>query len=147
MTEQPTTDRTVTMLSDSNTTLHFTALDDRSDYQTLIDAGAFAGRLGNTRPELVTATGFGPVFPRWEAVYDSATFTPYLIGYCNDEEPAKAAALAWFRANCDTSDRLVWEPDLQMTGQEWDQWFTLGRYNADATALATDIVVRHRREA
>lgn len=84
--------------------------------------------------------------PAWEAAYDSATFTPYLIGYCNDESPAKAAALAWFRCNCETDDRLEWEPDPQMATGEWDQWYTLGRYNNDGTALATDIVVRHRRD-
>lgn len=84
--------------------------------------------------------------PAWEAAYDSATFTPYLIGYCNDEFSAKAAALCWFRLNCETDDRLEWEPDPQMATGEWDQWFTLGRYTADGTALATDIVVRHRRE-
>jgi hypothetical protein len=84
--------------------------------------------------------------PPWEAAYDSATFTPYLIGYCNDEAPAKAAALAWYRAHCETDDRLEWEPDPQMATGEWDQWFTLGQYNADGTALATDIVVRHRAD-
>jgi hypothetical protein len=82
--------------------------------------------------------------PAWEAAYDSAMFTPYLIGYCNDEAPAKAAALTWYRSQVETSDRLEWEPDPQLATGEWDQWFTLGRYEADGTALATDIVVRHR---
>jgi hypothetical protein len=82
---------------------------------------------------------------RWEAAYDSATFTPYLIGYLNDEVSAKEAAMAWFRSQCETDDRLEWKQDDRLADAQWDVWITLGQYDADGTALATDIVVRHRR--
>lgn len=84
--------------------------------------------------------------PEWEAAYDSTTYTPYLIGYLNDEVAAKAAALAWFRANCETDDVLAWEPEPRLAGGEWSQWFILRQADSDGTALATDIVVRRRAE-
>lgn len=83
--------------------------------------------------------------PEWEAAYDSATFTPYLIGYLNDEVSAKAAALAWYRANCETDDTLDWEPEPNGTTGEWDRWDNLIRTRADGMLLATDIVVRRRK--
>jgi hypothetical protein len=46
--------RTVHMLSDAGSPLEFTALDDRSRDQLLIDAGAFASRLGNLHAQLVS---------------------------------------------------------------------------------------------
>lgn len=83
--------------------------------------------------------------PAWEAAYDSATFTPYLIGYLNDEVSAKAAAEAWFRANCETTDVLAWESEPRLATGEWDRWFILRRTSAETgTELATDIVVRRR---
>lgn len=49
-------ERTIRMLSDAGTELVFTALDDRSDEQALIDAGAFASRMGSVKPQFVSLT-------------------------------------------------------------------------------------------
>lgn len=46
--------RTVHMLSDQNTPLIYTSLDKRSYEQLLIDAGAFASRMGNLHPHIVS---------------------------------------------------------------------------------------------
>jgi hypothetical protein len=53
-TEMPA--RTVRMLSDAGTEVEFTALDDRSDEQALVDAGAFASRMGSVQPKFVSIT-------------------------------------------------------------------------------------------
>lgn len=45
--------RTVHMLSDTGGPLTYTALDDRSRDQLLIDAGAFASRMGNLNAQVV----------------------------------------------------------------------------------------------
>lgn len=93
-----------------------------------------------------TAADLGPMYPTWIAEYQSATFTSHLIGYCNDPEPAKAAALTWFRANCETDDRIEWENTPELADDQHDTVWVLGRYDAaDGMALATDILVRHRR--
>jgi hypothetical protein len=92
-------------------------------------------------------TGHSEAIPAWEAAYDSATYTPHLIGYCTDEVSAQAAALAWFRANCETTDALAWESEPRLAVGEWDQWFILRQTDPDGTALATDIVVRRRAAA
>lgn len=55
-----TTDQTVTwrirMLSDTGTALDYAALYDCTEQQALIEAGAFAARMGNVHPRLVSAT-------------------------------------------------------------------------------------------
>jgi hypothetical protein len=107
-----------------------------------------ANALLDTYRDDVRAEVLAEAVPAWEAAYDSATFTPYLIGYCNDLVSAQAAALAWFRSQVETADHLAWEQDPQMADSGWDQWFRLRQYDADdGAALATDIIVRHRAEA
>lgn len=49
-------ERTIHLLSDAGTELEFTALDGRSDQQALIDAGAFASRMGSVKPQFVSLT-------------------------------------------------------------------------------------------
>lgn len=60
MTDTQTPARTIRMLSDTGSTLEFTALDGRSDEQALIDAGAFASRMGSVTPQFVSLTGEAP---------------------------------------------------------------------------------------
>lgn len=52
--------RTVRIRSDSGTEVTYTVLDDRSDEQALVDAGGFAGRMGNVRPQLVSLVTDNP---------------------------------------------------------------------------------------
>jgi hypothetical protein len=85
------------------------------------------------------------LLPPWEAVYDSATFTPRLLAYCNDLSAAMGAAKAWLREHCADAVGLVWTPDPQMAVGEWDQWFELTRTDPETgTVLPTEIVVRRR---
>lgn len=56
MTDTQSPARTIRMLSDTGSELEFTALDDRSDEQALIDAGAFASRMGSVQPHFVSLT-------------------------------------------------------------------------------------------
>jgi hypothetical protein len=85
------------------------------------------------------------LLPPWVAVYESATFTPRLLAYCNDEVAAMGAAEAWLLEHCADAAGLVWTPDPQMAVGEWDQWFELTRTDPETgTVLPTEIVVRRR---
>jgi hypothetical protein len=47
--------------------------------------------------------------PRWEALYEPGNVSSYLIGYLNDEAPAKAAAEAWLRSWSEVIGELRWD--------------------------------------
>lgn len=81
--------------------------------------------------------------PAWEAVYEPGNVSDYLIGYTNDEEPAKAAAEAWFRSQyLDTVGELVWTG--QRHGADFTAWFDLTHVAPDGDESAPGITVRCR---
>jgi hypothetical protein len=84
------------------------------------------------------------LLPPWEAVYESATFTPRLLAYCNDEVAARGAAVAWLREHSAVPGGLEWMPDPQMCGDEWSDWHALTYRDADGLWIDTDVVVRRR---
>jgi len=97
------------------------------------------------RRDQVLTEGAEQLIPPWEASYDSATFTPRLLAYCNDLSAAKGAAEAWLRSQVEDATGLTWVPDPQMAVGEWDQWFQLFRDSPyDDGVSDTEIVVRRR---
>lgn len=84
------------------------------------------------------------LLPAWEAVYEPGNVSNYLIGYCNDEIPAKRAAEAWFRSQYGSPiGRLEW--DAQLTGDRHDAWFDLTHVEPDGTETGPGITVRSRK--
>lgn len=84
------------------------------------------------------------LLPAWEAVYEPGNVSNYLIGYCNDEAPAKAAAEAWFRSQYGSPiGRLEW--DAQPAGDRHDAWFDLTHIEPDGTETGPGITVRRRK--
>jgi hypothetical protein len=116
---------------------------ERTFHVSFMPPGQAAELLDAYRAEVLAEAAEQPL-PVWEAVYDSATFTPYLIGYCNDEIAARGAAEAWFRSRTEGVTGLGWRPDPVLAGGEWEQWLTLSQIEAGGMLLATDIVVRQR---
>jgi hypothetical protein len=84
--------------------------------------------------------------PAWEAVYEPGNVSDYLIGYTNDEAPAKAAAEAWFRSQyLDTVGQLDWI--AQNSGADYDAWSDLVHTAPDGDESAPGITVRCRTAA
>jgi hypothetical protein len=81
--------------------------------------------------------------PLWEAVYEPGNVSDYLIGYANDEAPAKAAAASWFVAQqLDEVGRLVWA--AQPHGGDFTAWFDLIHVDPEMGEVSTGITVRRR---
>ncbi|MFJ4674232.1 hypothetical protein [Kitasatospora purpeofusca] len=94
--------------------------------------------------ELATTAGTAQA-GQWEAVLESATFTPRLIARRGDETAAREAAEAWLREHCTDVTGLAWTPDPQMAVGEYDRWLTLTQTDpATGTVCSTDVVVRRR---
>ncbi len=89
------------------------------------------------------------VIPAWEAVYEPGNVSDYLVGYANDEAPAKAAAEAWLRSQRldDETGRLEWVPDALCAVGEYDQWFELSEDCGDGIPTGPGLIVRHRAPA
>lgn len=84
--------------------------------------------------------------PAWEAVYEPGNVSDYLIGYTNDEIPAKRAAEAWLRAQrLDEVGTIDWISDPVMAAPEYDVWHELVEVGDDFEVLSKPgIIVRHR---
>ncbi|MET9339240.1 hypothetical protein [Nonomuraea sp. NPDC003804] len=81
--------------------------------------------------------------PEWEAVYEPGNVSDYLIGYLNDEAPAKAAAEAWLRTQKEGIGRLEW--GYLATSGEYDEWWDLAEIDDEDGAITdTGIIVRRR---
>lgn len=89
------------------------------------------------------------LLPAWEAVYEPGNVSDYLIGYANDEAPAKAAAEAWLRSQKDEVGRLEWTPWGTATAMPsgYDHWFELSEHHGDGIPTGPGIVVRRRVDA
>lgn len=84
--------------------------------------------------------------PAWEAVYEPGNVSDYLIGYANDEAPAKAAAEAWLRTQrLEALGPLAWSPAPVLSAGDYDAWFELTETDTDGTATGPGLIVRHRR--
>jgi hypothetical protein len=99
---------------------------------------------GGTSPDALLDAYRDQLLPPWEAVYESATFTPRLIAYCTSEVAARGAAEAWLREHGTVPGGLEWMPDPQMVGDEWSDWHALTYRDADGLWIDTDVVVRRR---
>ncbi|MER5694897.1 hypothetical protein ACWDBO_31305 [Streptomyces mirabilis] len=84
------------------------------------------------------------ILPAWEAVYEPGNVSDYLIGYANDEAPAKAAAEAWMRSQAEVTGRLEWVPDEQLATGRYDQWFELIERHDDGIDTGPGLIVRRR---
>lgn len=83
--------------------------------------------------------------PAWEVVYEPGNVSDYLIGYTNDEAPAKAAAEAWFRSQyLDEVGSLAWVDQLH--GKDFTAWFDLIHVAPDGDKTGPGITVRCRAE-
>lgn len=79
--------------------------------------------------------------PRWEAIYEPGNVSSYLIGYLNDEGPAKAAAEDWLEAQTsDVLGELRW--DFCLTSGEYDAWWQLAEI-CEGVETDTGMLVRH----
>lgn len=88
------------------------------------------------------------LLPVWEAVYEPGNVSDYLIGYTNDEQPAKAAAEAWMRSQAEVTSRLEWTPWGTATAMPdgYDAWFELVERHDDGVDTGPGIIVRRRIE-
>jgi hypothetical protein len=86
------------------------------------------------------------LLPVWEAVYEPGNVSDYLIGYTNDEAPAKAAAEAWLRSQAKVTGRLEWEPWGTATAlpDGYDAWFELSEHHDDGIPTGPGLIVRRR---
>jgi hypothetical protein len=82
------------------------------------------------------------VLPAWEVMYEPGNVSDYLIGYANDEAPAKAAAEAWLRSQKDETGRLEWVEQRPLDG--YDTEFELVERHDDGVDTGPGITVRHR---
>lgn len=90
--------------------------------------------------------GLDTVLPAWEAVYEPGNVSDYLIGYANDEAPAKAAAEAWMRSQAEVTGRLEWTV-MELRDDEYDRWFDLVQRHDDGIDTGPGITVRRRTPA
>jgi hypothetical protein len=88
------------------------------------------------------------LMPVWEAMYEPGNVSDYLIGYANDEAPAKAAAEAWMRSQSEVTGRLEWVPwgDVTPMPDGYDRWFELVQRHDDGIDTGTGITVRRRKD-
>jgi hypothetical protein len=84
------------------------------------------------------------LLPAWEAVYEPGNVSDYLIGYANDEAPAKAAAEAWLRSQAEVTGRLEWLPEEQLATGRYDRWFELVERHDDGIDTGPGLIVRRR---
>lgn len=92
----------------------------------------------------VRAAIIAELLPAWEAVYEPGNVSDYLIGYANDEAPAKAAAEAWMRSQAEVTGRLEWVPEERLATGRYDQWFELVERHADGIDTGPGLIVRRR---
>lgn len=107
-------------------------------------AAAMAAEIRRLR-----ADAAAELLPTWEAVYEPGNVSDYLIGYTNDEAPAKAAAEAWLRSQKDEVGRLEWEPWGTVTAMPdgYDAWFELVEHHDDGIPTGPGLIVRRRTPA
>jgi hypothetical protein len=125
-----------------------TASDDLRPLYDAIESGAEGGDWPTFLAALAVrdaAVGTAEIreqsIPSWEAVYEPGNVSDYLIGYTNDELPAKAAAEAWFRSQyLDEVGELVWTE--QVYGSDFTAWFDLTHIAPDGDESAPGITVR-----
>jgi len=86
------------------------------------------------------------LLPAWEAMYEPGNVSDYLIGYANDEAPAKAAAEAWLRSESEVTGRLEWVAEERLAVDEYDRWFELIERHDDGIDTGPGITVRRRVE-
>jgi hypothetical protein len=98
----------------------------------------------NPEPERSLRAVNAEALPDWEAVYEPGNVSDYLIGYTNDEAPAKAAAEAWLRSQAEVTGRLEWVTDPQLTTGRYDRWVELVERHDDGIDTGPGIIVRHR---
>lgn len=96
----------------------------------------------NDQPTPLPQQQLDEVLPAWEAMYEPGNVSDYLIGYANDEAPAKAAAEAWLRSQKDQVGRLEWVPQNPLDG--YDQEAELIELHDDGIDTGPGITVRHR---
>jgi hypothetical protein len=108
------------------------------------DINAMADEIRRLR-----ADAAAELLPVWEAVYEPGNVSTYLIGYTNDEAPAKAAAEAWLRSQAEVTGRLEWEPWGTATAMPdgYDAWFELIEHHDDGIPTGPGLIVRHRAAA
>ncbi|MER6956037.1 hypothetical protein [Streptomyces sp. NPDC000618] len=94
------------------------------------------------QPTPLTRQQLDEVLPAWEAMYEPGNVSDYLIGYANDEAPARAAAEAWLRSQKDEVGRLEWVPQNPLDG--YDQEAELIELHADGIDTGPGITIRHR---
>jgi hypothetical protein len=82
------------------------------------------------------------VLPAWEAMYEPANVSDYLIGYANSEAGAKGAAEAWLRSESEVTGRLEWLPQSPSDGH--DAEFELIERHDDGVDTGPGITVRRR---
>ncbi|MFE2965545.1 hypothetical protein ACFXKC_18065 [Streptomyces sp. NPDC059340] len=121
--------------------------------QVQADAAFIAAMSPETAKALVAevrrlrADAAAELLPAWEAVYEPGNVSDYLIGYANDEAPAKAAAEAWMRSQAEVTGRLEWLPEEQLATGRYDQWFELIERHDDGIDTGPGITVRRRTPA
>lgn len=108
-----------------------------SDRQKIADAiGAYLNEHGVNN------------LPVWEAVYEPGNVSDYLIGYCNDEVAAKAAAEAWLRSQAADLGALRWDEfRLDANRFGYDVEYLLREVADDGTDTESGVRVQRRIKA
>jgi hypothetical protein len=88
--------------------------------------------------------GLDMALPDWVAMYEPGNVSDYLIGYANDEAPAKAAAEAWLRSQAEVTGRLEWVSQRPLDG--YDQEAELVERHDDGIDTGPGITIRHRTQ-
>jgi hypothetical protein len=115
------------------------------DKLRLADAASGPGRAdGETQQDETQAAVIAELLPAWEAMYEPGNVSDYLIGYANDEAPAKAAAEAWLRSQAEVTGRLEWVHQTPLDG--YDQEAELIERHDDGIDTGPGITVRRRVE-
>ena len=113
-----------------------------NDRSAAVISGHLASLLGEI--DRLRADAASELLPAWEAVYEPGNVSNYLIGYTNDEDPAKAAAEAWLRSQKDDIGRLEWVPEERLATGRYDRWFELVEHHDDGIPTGPGLVVRRR---
>lgn len=117
----------------------------KHDWCWLSEEGTASGEtISALLVDLMLAPPADDVLPIWEAVYEPGNVSDYLIGYTNDEAPAKAAAEAWLRFQKDETGRLEWVPEEKLATGHYDRWFELLEHAGDGIPTGPGLIVRRR---
>lgn len=114
----------------------------------LVYGGLPAPAVPSSRAAALTEAA-DALLPIWEAVYEPGNVSTYLIGYTNDEAPARAAAEAWLRSQADVTGRLEWVPwgDVTPMPDGYDAWDELVEHHDDGIPTGPGLLVRRRMAA